>query len=260
MEKAIEVKNLYVSYDKTKVIEDLSLTIPKGKITIIIGPNGCGKSTLLKTIGRIKKADSGTVLIEDKPITKYDTKELAKRMAILPQSPIVPQGLLVKELVSSGRFPYQKPLGSLTKKDLDIIHWAMEKTGVLEYADQAVDALSGGQRQRVFIAMALAQETEIVLLDEPTTFLDIAYQIDILKLLVDINKASKRTVVVVLHDLNHAFRFADTIIGMKKGKILFQGRPKEVITEKSLKDIYGVTSELILDKTGSYPICIEYDL
>ena len=257
--KHIEVENLFISYDQNDIIKDMSLSIPKGKITMIIGPNGCGKSTLLKTIARILKPRKGNIYINGKDIRKQNPKEMAKHVAVLPQSPKTPDGLLVKELVAYGRFPHQNALGGLTAHDIEVIKWAMVETSLTEYADRTVDSLSGGQRQRAWIAMALAQETEILLLDEPTTYLDMSHQLEILLLLQRLNRSEGRTIVMVLHELNNACRFADYIIGMKNGQIIFEGTPIRVITEDNLFKLYGIYANLTMDKNEEYPICVDYD-
>lgn len=255
----IEIKNLQAGYDKTIILPNISLTIPRNKITALIGQNGCGKSTLLKTISRILPAQKGTISLDGKDMQKMSHKEIAKKMAVLPQSPTAPEYLTVKELVSYGRFPYQKPLSSLTK-DHEIISWAMEKTGVYEWKDHKVSALSGGQRQRAWIAMVLAQKSDILILDEPTTYLDISYQLEILELLKELNLEHQLTVVMVLHELNHAAKFADHIIGLKKGTLIFEGAPMEVITKENLNKLYDINAQLMYDTTQSYPICFDYSL
>ena len=255
----IEIKNLQAGYDKTIILPNISLTIPRNKITALIGQNGCGKSTLLKTISRILPAQKGTISLDGKDMQKMSHKEIAKKMAVLPQSPTAPEYLTVKELVSYGRFPYQKPLSSLTKEDHEIISWAMEKTGVYDWKDHKVSALSG-QRQRAWIAMVLAQKSDILILDEPTTYLDISYQLEILELLKELNLEHQLTVVMVLHELNHAAKFADHIIGLKKGTLIFEGAPMEVITKENLNKLYDINAQLMYDTTQSYPICFDYSL
>lgn len=257
---AIEVKHITSAYDETIILDDFNVAIPKGAITIIIGPNGCGKSTLLKSIGRVKKLKHGDVFIYGKNMKHMASKTLAKQMAYLPQHPITPPSLVVKDLVSFGRFPYQKSFGSLSKEDLNIIDWAMKETGLYDVANQRVDELSGGQRQRAWISVALAQKSEIMLLDEPTTYLDIAYQLEVLQLLKQLNYTQGNTIVMVLHELNLACRFANHIIGMKKGKMIFQGKPNDVITQKNLKLLYGIDVTLQQSDDKTYPICIDYQI
>ena len=258
--EAISVKNLSVAYENNTIIEDLSLSIPKGKISIIIGANGCGKSTFLKTIARINKPKAGEIFINKKDIKKINEKNIAKEVAFLPQGPVCPSGLTVRELVAFGRFPHQKLIGGLNSHDKEVIDWAIKETGLSEFADREVENLSGGQRQRAWIAMTLAQETEIIMLDEPTTYLDMSYQLEVLEVLEKLNKEKNITVVIVLHELNNACRFADNIIGLKKGKIICQGKPMDVINKENLKEIYGIDASLRASENGEYPICTEYEL
>lgn len=258
--EAISVKNLSVAYESNVIIENMNLCIPKGKISIIIGANGCGKSTLLKTIARINKLKNGDIFINNKNIKKVKEKDIAREVAFLPQGPVCPSGLTVRELVAYGRFPHQKMIGGLNSHDKEVIDWAIEETGLSEFADREVENLSGGQRQRAWIAMTLAQETEIIMLDEPTTYLDISYQLEVLEVLEKLNKEKQITVVIVLHELNNACRFANNIIGLKKGKVICEGRPIDVITKESLKEIYGVEAHLQVSENGEYPICMEYEL
>ena len=258
--EAISVNNLSVAYENNTIIENMNLTIPKGKISIIIGANGCGKSTLLKTIARINKPKSGDIFINSKNIKKIKEKNIAKEVAFLPQGPVCPSGLTVRELVAYGRFPHQKIIGGLNSHDKDIIDWAIKETGLSEFADREVENLSGGQRQRAWIAMTLAQETEIIMLDEPTTYLDMSYQLEVLEVLQKLNREKNITVVIVLHELNNACRFADNIIGLKKGKIICEGKPLEVINKENLKEIYGIEANLQKSENGLYPICMDYEL
>ena len=258
--EAISVKNLCVSYENNNIIENMDLSIPKGKITIIIGANGCGKSTLLKTISRINKPQNGDIFINNKNIKNIKEKNIAKEVAFLPQGPVCPSGLTVRELVAYGRFPHQKMIGGLNSHDKEVIDWAIKETGLSEFSDREVENLSGGQRQRAWIAMTLAQETEIIMLDEPTTYLDLSYQLEVLEVLQKLNKEKNITVVIVLHELNNACRFADNIVGLKKGKIICEGRPIDVINKETLKKIYGIDANLVNSENGDYPICMEYEL
>lgn len=253
-------EDLNISYDEQLIVKNLSVKIPDRKITTIIGSNGCGKSTLLKAITRIILQQSGTVLLDGKDISKENTKILAKKMAILPQSPESAGGLSVGELVSYGRFPYQKGFGRLTKKDYEVIDWALEVTGLLDFKFRSVDSLSGGQRQRVWIAMALAQETDIIFLDEPTTYLDMAHQLEVLELLQRLNIEQERTIVMVLHDLNHAARFADYIIALKEGHIVKAGDCEEVMTTEVLKKVFQIDAQIGRDPRTNKPMCITYNL
>ena len=258
--EAIRIENLSVAYENNTIIQNMNLSLPKGKINIIIGGNGCGKSTLLKTIARINKPSGGEIFINGKNIKKVKEKEIAKEVAFLPQGPTCPNGLTVRQLVAYGRFPHQKMMGGLTSHDQDIINWAIKETGLSDFADREVDCLSGGQRQRAWIAMTLAQETDIIMLDEPTTYLDLSYQLEVLEILERLNKEKQITVVIVLHEINNAFRFADYIVGLKAGQIICEGKPMDVITKETLKTIYGIEADLKKSETGDYPICIEYEL
>ncbi|MGK7377123.1 ABC transporter ATP-binding protein [Planococcus sp. 1R117A] len=253
-------EDLNVSYGERLIVKDLSIEIPDKQITTIIGSNGCGKSTLLKTITRIISQQSGSVVLDGGNIAKESTKALAQKMAILPQTPESANGLTVGELVSYGRFPYQKGFGRLSKKDYDVINWALDVTGTQFFKFHPVDALSGGQRQRVWIAMALAQETEMIFLDEPTTYLDMAHQLEILELLEKLNKEQGRTIVMVLHDLNQAARFADHLIAMKDGQVVKAGTCHEVITQPVLKKVFRIDAEIGLDPRTQKPMCITYNL
>ena len=258
--EAINIKDLDVAYEQKYIIKNMNLEIPKGKITMIIGSNGCGKSTLLKTIARIITPKKGEIRLNGVSIKEQAPKDIAKKMAVLPQSPTVPSGLLVKELVSYGRFPYQSAMGGLKQEDIDKVQRAMEDTGISGFANRPVDSLSGGQRQRAWIAMALAQETEILVLDEPTTYLDMAHQLEILLLLQKLNKEQNRTIIMVLHELNNATKFADYLIGVKEGEVIFKGEPLEVITKENLLKLYGIDAKLQLDETNSYPICVDFNI
>lgn len=258
--KNLEIEQIEVAYADQSIINDLSLDIPIGKITTIIGPNGCGKSTLLKAVGRIMKVKKGKVSLEGNSIYEFSTKELAKKLAILPQTPTAPEGLTVEELVSYGRYPYQKGLGKLTAEDRKIIDWALEVTCLTNLRDSHVDNISGGQRQRVWIALALAQETDIILLDEPTTYLDMAYQLEVLELLEDLNKEHGCTIVMVLHDLNLASKYADYLVALRKGNIICSGTPKEVITKDVLRQVYEIDAEIMQDSKSGKPICVSYEL
>src|SRR5690606_21877887 len=239
-------ENLHISYGDQEIVRDVSLDIADGKITTIIGSNGCGKSTLLKTIARIHPTRSGTVFLDGKEIHKESTKKIAQKLAILPQSPDTPEGLTVAELVSYGRFPYQSRV-RLSRKDHEVINWALNVTGVHVFRNNIVDSLSGGQRQKVWIAMALAQETDIILLDEPTTYLDLSEQMEIFDLLIWFKVTENRTIVLVLHDLNHAARFAERIVAMKKGELVKEGSAEEVITDSTLLEVFQIYAEVVTE-------------
>ncbi len=254
------VQDIEVAYDKRKIIEQLSIGIPDGQITTIIGANGCGKSTLLKAMTRILPYQKGGVYLDGEQIHTLDTKELARQIAILPQTQDANNGLLVEELVSYGRFPYQKGFGSLSKKDKEIIDWALDVTNTAAFRYQTVDALSGGQRQRVWIAMALAQDTEIIFLDEPTTYLDMAHQLEVLELLQKLNKEQGRTIIMVLHDLNHAVRFSDHMIALAKGEVVAAGPAESVMTPEVLRQVFQIDAMISEDPTTGKPFCMTYHL
>ncbi|PRR84108.1 ABC transporter ATP-binding protein [Clostridium vincentii] len=256
----IVTEELNIGYGNIEIVKNLNLNIPKGKITSLIGANGCGKSTILKTIARILKPTSGTIYINGKAIEKQHSKDLAKIMAVLPQNPEAPKGLKVEELIAYGRFPHQKGFGGLKQEDKDIINWALEKTGILEFRNRYVETLSGGQRQRAWIAMALAQETDILLLDEPTTYLDLAYQLEILQLLQEINQSHKITILMIIHEINNAARFSDYMIGVKKGEIICAGTAKEVMTNTNLKEIFNIDAEIMENPRDGKPVCLTYDI
>lgn len=252
--------DLNIGYGERLIVKNLNIQIPDKKITTIIGSNGCGKSTLLKAITRIIPHHTGEVILDGENIVKENTKILATKMAILPQTPESASGLTVGELVSYGRFPYQKGFGRLTKRDYEVIDWALEVTGTIDFKYRPVDALSGGQRQRVWIAMALAQETEMIFLDEPTTYLDMAHQLEVLELLQKLNVEQQRTIVMVLHDLNQAARFADYIIALKDGEIVKAGNCEEVITHNVLRQVFQIDAEIGKDPRTNKPMCITYNL
>ncbi|HAR84119.1 MAG TPA: Fe(3+)-dicitrate ABC transporter ATP-binding protein [Clostridium sp.] len=258
--KSIETKNLDIAYDDSLIVKELNMQIPEGKITSIIGANGCGKSTILKAVGRILKPKKGVVHLSGQDISKLPTKEIAKKMAILPQTPTAPSGLTVGELVAYGRFPHQKGFGNLTEEDKRIVKWALTATKLSEFERREVDALSGGQRQRVWIAMALAQQTDLILLDEPTTYLDLAHQLEVLKLLYELNRNQKCTIVMVLHDLNLAARFSDYIIAIQKGAIIEHGAPEEVMTPEVLRKTFNINADVVIEPKSNRPVCITYDI
>ncbi|MFD2831326.1 ABC transporter ATP-binding protein [Corticicoccus populi] len=256
----IDVSELKVGYSERLIIDGLNVSIPKEKVTTIIGPNGCGKSTFLKTVARVLKKTEGTILLDGKSIETMDTKEIAKQMAILPQTAESPGGLSVFELVSYGRFPYRRAMGSMSKKDYEYINWAIEVTGLEAFKDRQISELSGGQRQRVWIAMSLAQDTDVLILDEPTTYLDLAHQLDILLLLQKLNIEEHRTIIMVLHDLNHASRFSDYMIAMKDGRLVMDGTPKDVMTVQNLRSVFNIEADLMDCPYSSNPIYLSYHL
>ncbi|RXJ02749.1 ABC transporter ATP-binding protein [Anaerobacillus alkaliphilus] len=253
---AIHTEQLTVSYGGNPIIKDLNIAIPKGKITVFIGSNGCGKSTLLRSLARLLKPTEGSVVIDGQLISKWPTKELAKKLAILPQGPIAPESLTVLNLVKQGRYPYQSWLNQWSKQDEEMVKTALAMTKLEDLADRPVDALSGGQRQRAWIAMILAQGSDTILLDEPTTYLDLAHQVDILDLLYDLNKREKRTIVMVLHDINLACRYAHHIVSVKNGRVYSQGTPEDTITAKLIEDVFGLESHVMTDPFFGTPLCI----
>ncbi|GGQ55078.1 ABC transporter ATP-binding protein [Couchioplanes azureus] len=255
MTSRLSGSGLTLAYDKRVVASDLDVTIPDGSFTVIVGPNACGKSTLLRALSGLLGPKRGTVVLDGQAIGSYRAKEVARRLGLLAQTATAPDGISVADLVARGRYPHQKLLRQWTPEDENQVAVAMEATGVTELADRAVDELSGGQRQRVWMAMALAQQTDLLLLDEPTTYLDIAYQIDLLDLCADLNEQG-RTLVAVLHDLNHACRYATHLIAMKAGKIVASGDPGEVITAALVEDVYGLRCAVIPDPQTGTPLVV----
>lgn len=253
---AITTRKLSLAYDQTPILHGLDLALPLGRITALVGPNGCGKSTLLRGLARLLKPQGGTVYLESASIFQLSTREVAKRLGMLPQGPLAPEGLTVRELVAQGRYPHQGWLQQWSREDENLTEQALEITGMLELADRPLDSLSGGQRQRAWIAMTLAQNTEILLLDEPTTFLDLAHQIEILDLLSDLNQTQRRTIVLVLHDLNQACRYADHLVVLRQGKLCAQGVPAEVVTEAMVWEVFGVDSRIVPDPVTGTPMCV----
>ncbi|THV23760.1 ABC transporter ATP-binding protein [Peteryoungia ipomoeae] len=252
----LEARNLSSGYGDTVILSDLDIAIPTGKITAIVGANACGKSTLLKTMSRLIKPLSGEVLLDGEAIHRLPTRDLARRLGLLPQSPIAPEGITVADLVSRGRHPHHGLFARWTKADDQAIATALEATQIVELAERPVDELSGGQRQRAWIAMALAQETEILLLDEPTTFLDISHQVEVLDLLTDLNRHRNTTIVMVLHDLNLAARYADHLVAMLGGRPHVTGTPQSVLTEETVRQVFGLDSRIITDPTSGRPIML----
>ncbi|MCQ6278777.1 ABC transporter ATP-binding protein [Bacillus sp. EB600] len=258
MRQEIETKKLTLSYGDTIIINELNLKIPKGEITVFIGGNGCGKSTLLHSIARLLKPKSGAVLLKGEEIAKLSTKDVAKKMAILPQSPEAPEGLTILQLVKQGRYPYQSWLKQWSIEDEKKVQDALKATGIEHLKDRTVDSLSGGQRQRAWIAMTLAQDTDIILLDEPTTYLDMTHQIEILNLLFELNEKEHRTIVMVLHDINLSCRYAHNIVAIKDQKIFAQGKPEYVINSNLVKNVFGMDCKIMIDPLFGTPMCIPY--
>ena len=254
--QTLKGNNVVLSYENREIIQGVDITIPPNKISVIIGSNGCGKSTLLKSFARLLKPVAGSIEINDKQLKEFHSKQLAQILGLLPQSPIVPEGISVFDLVSRGRFPYQNFLKGMSNEDKKAVENALKIMDIEEIADRNVDELSGGQRQRVWIAMALAQQTDILLLDEPTTYLDISYQIEILDLLTDINKKHKTTIVMVLHDINLSARYADYIFAINKGKLICEGKPSEVISENLIKQVFDLDCVVIEDPISKTPMIV----
>jgi iron complex transport system ATP-binding protein len=254
----LETSNLTLSYGPHTIIQELNLSIPHKKISVLVGSNGCGKSTLLRSLARLLKPQSGSILLDGKEIAKQPTKELAKNLAILPQSPEAPEGLSVIQLVKQGRYPYQTWLKQWSKEDEDKVNWALEVTQMTPLADRAVDSLSGGQRQRAWIAMTLAQDTDILLLDEPTTYLDLTHQIEILDLLFELNEKQKRTIIMVLHDLNLACRYAHHIIAIRNKQVYAEGKPEDIVTEQMVQEVFDLHCEIAKDPLFGTPLCIAH--
>lgn len=242
-------------YDERTISKNLSVCIPDGSFTVIVGPNACGKSTLLRALSRLLAPSSGKIILDGCNIAGLPAKETARRLGLLPQSSIAPEGITVADLVARGRYPHQSFLRQWSSRDEKVVSEAMDATRIKDLSGRLVDELSGGQRQRVWIAMVLAQETPILLLDEPTTFLDIAHQIELLDLLADLNRRG-RTVVAVLHDLNHACRYASHLIAMKDGAIIAKGSPGEIVTQALVQEVFGLPSIIIADPVSGTPLIV----
>ncbi len=245
-----------LNYDQRTVARDLTVDIPDGSFTVIVGPNACGKSTLLKALARLLTPSAGSVHLDGAAINSYPTKEVARRLGLLPQTSIAPNGITVGDLVARGRYPHQRMLRQWSREDEKVVAEAMALTRVSDLTDRHVDELSGGQRQRVWLSMVLAQQTKLLLLDEPTTFLDIAHQIEMLELCADLHEHQGRTLVVVLHDLNHACRYATRLIAMKGGSIVAEGRPVDVVTPELVEEVFGLPCRVVPDPESGTPMVI----
>jgi len=254
----LEAKGLGLSYGGDFIFENLNLTVPIGKITVFIGSNGCGKSTLLRSMARLLKPQRGSVVLNGADIASMSTKDVARKLAILPQGPTAPEGLTVMQLVKQGRYPYQSWLRQWSREDEEAVTAALESTRLTELADRTVDSLSGGQRQRAWIAMTLAQETPLILLDEPTTYLDLTHQIEVLDLLYDLNVQEQRTIVMVLHDINLACRYADHIVAIRDGSIKAEGKPEDIINSELMQTVFQLPCEIIPDPLYGTPMCIPH--
>lgn len=253
---SLRVSGLELGYGTRTVVRDLSLEFPAGRITAIVGANACGKSTLLRATSRLLRPARGTVLLDGADIHRMPTKQLARRLGLLPQSPIAPEGITVVDLVGRGRHPHRSAFSRWSQEDDRAVAEALAATDITHLADRSVDELSGGQRQRVWIAMALAQETDVLLLDEPTTYLDVSHQIEVLDLLADLNAARGTTIVMVLHDLNLAARYADHLVAMAAGRLHAAGAPAEVLTEECVQEVFGLASRIARDPVSGTPLVV----
>ncbi|MFI9503749.1 ABC transporter ATP-binding protein [Nocardia sp. NPDC052566] len=256
MTPTLRTENLRLGYGPVTIVDDLTVHIPEGLVTMIVGTNACGKSTLLRGLARLLTPAEGGVYLGDAPISSLRSKDVARVLGLLPQSPVAPEGITVADLVGRGRYPHQGMFRRWSAEDDAAVARAMQVTDTVELAARSVDELSGGQRQRVWIAMALAQRTPIMLLDEPTTFLDIAHQVDVLDLLADLNEKDGTTVVIVLHDLNLAARYGDHLIAMKGGRIACEGAPSDVLTAELVEDVFGMRSQIIPDPVSGTPMVV----
>ncbi|GAE94030.1 ABC-type Fe3+-siderophore transport system [Gracilibacillus boraciitolerans JCM 21714] len=256
--ETLVTKNLTLGYGDDIIIDDLDITIPKGEITVFIGGNGCGKSTLLRSLARLLKPKHGDVVLNGEDISRVPTKEVAKQLAILPQSPISPDGLTVEDLVKQGRHPYKTMFNRWSEADEKAVVEALDSTNMTALKDREVDSLSGGQRQRAWIAMTLAQGTDTILLDEPTTYLDMTHQIDILDLLFELNEKHGSTIVMVLHDLNLACRYAHHIVAIKDKEVYAQGKPEEIINCGLVHEVFQMKADVLYDPMFGTPMCIPH--
>jgi iron complex transport system ATP-binding protein len=252
----LHAEGITVGYDDRDISSDLDVSIPDGSFTVIVGPNACGKSTLLRALSRLLKPTQGQVVLDGRSISSIPAKEVARRLGLLPQTSIAPEGITVADLVARGRYPHQKLLRQWSREDEAAVVGALAATGTTELSGRLVDELSGGQRQRVWVAMVLAQETPILLLDEPTTFLDIAHQIELLELCADLNRDRGHTLVAVLHDLNHACRYATHLIAMKDGAVVAEGAPADVVTATLVEDVFGLPCRIIPDPVTGTPLVV----
>ncbi|MEV0603553.1 ABC transporter ATP-binding protein [Streptomyces sp. NPDC050315] len=252
----LTARDLTLAYEDRTVVDGLDLDVPHGAVTVIVGPNACGKSTLLRALGRLLKPRAGAVLLDGTDLARIPTKKIAQSVGLLPQTPVAPEAITVADLVARGRQPHQHWWQQWSDADERAVTEAMARTDIADLADRAVDELSGGQRQRVWIAMALAQETDLLLLDEPTTYLDISHQVEVLDLVRQLNHERGRTVVAVLHDLNQAARYADHLVAMKAGRIIAQGPPAETVTADLVRDVFGLDSVVVPDPVTGSPLVV----
>lgn len=252
----LSANKIIAGYDKKTVLHDLQVDIPDHKVSVIIGSNACGKSTLLKTFSRLLLPSDGEVILDGKKIDQIPSKQLAQILGLLPQSPIAPEGIRVSDLVARGRFPYQGFMGGMKSEDYEAVNDALDAMGITDLANREVDELSGGQRQRVWIAMALAQQTDILFLDEPTTFLDVTHQIEILDLLRELNQKNGTTIVMVLHDINLSARYSDHMIALKDGQLIAEGDPCDIVDESIISTVFNLDCEVINDPVSNTPLII----
>ncbi|MDO4900973.1 ABC transporter ATP-binding protein [Actinomyces sp.] len=252
----LNTQELRSGYGRRTVVDGVDITMPTGAITVIVGANACGKSTLLKTMARILAPTSGSVLLDGRDVATIPTKRLATRLGLLPQQPIAPEGIVVADLVGRARHPHQGLFRSTSAADRRIVEEALVATRTAQLADRSVDELSGGQRQRVWIAMALAQRTDVLLLDEPTTFLDLTHQVEVLDLLTDLNRERGTTIVMVLHDINLAARYADHVIAMRQGQVVAAGAPGQVVSPSLMREVFGLEAEVITDPVSATPLVL----
>ena len=256
--EGIRTSDLSLAYDREMIIKQLGLSIVSGEITTLVGPNGCGKSTLLRGLARLLKPQTGEVLLDGKAIHTMPTKQLARQLGILPQGPTAPEGLTVYELVAQGRYPHQGFFQQWSDEDAEATREAIAVTNMVAFADRPLDTLSGGQRQRAWIAMALAQDTPILLLDEPTTFLDIGYQLEVMELIERLNRERQMTILLVLHDLNQAARYSDRMIVLSDGQVVADGSPHAVLTQALLAEVFKVRANIVADPDSGSPVCLPY--
>ncbi|MEU9736379.1 ABC transporter ATP-binding protein [Streptomyces sp. NPDC048002] len=252
----LSAENVTLAYDQRVIAEHLSVEIPDNSFTVIVGPNACGKSTLLRALSRMLRPDQGRVLLDGQVIQSMPAKKVARTLGLLPQSSIAPDGITVADLVGRGRYPHQGILRQWSAEDERVVQESMRQTGVAELAERYVDELSGGQRQRVWIAMALAQQTPLLLLDEPTTYLDIQHQIDVLDLCAELHEEQGRTLVAVLHDLNHAARYATHLIALKGGEVIAEGAPNDIVTAGLVEEVFGLRCQVIEDPETGTPLVV----
>jgi iron complex transport system ATP-binding protein len=253
---SLSAESLQLGYGERTIVDGLDLQVPAGRITAIVGANGCGKSTLLRALARLITPRAGRVILDGRTLQTRPTKEIARTLGMLPQAPVAPEGIVVADLVGRGRHPHQRMLARFSARDYEVVAQSLAATGISEFADRPVDELSGGQRQRVWIAMALAQETDILLLDEPTTFLDLAHQVEVLDLLTDLNRDRGTTIVMVLHDLNLAARYADHLLAMCDGKIVASGEPSAVVTRELIREVFDLDALVVPDPVSGTPIVV----